>query len=261
MRGLATAAVIGASLLTTPGCGATAPVLTAPETHAVAATGTMIPATDPCAAVTTTTPVDEVTLACRERWSPYDVTEIPPSKELQMEHVPAAPTVVNMTGGAVPDTTAQRWADASNRDSGWWKWAEASDQLFFLRHLVGPALIPAADVEALQNGAAIAQPDCNLYPISSKLFAIGPEGRAYFARRNEHIDDRYVFVVAYSGPCSETVRAADGRFTSIVDLTTTTTVFTPGVLRNDPVLGDIWFGDAGGSCQDPLGPPAAWCGR
>ena len=215
----------------------------------------------PCADVTTTTSIDDVTPACQEQWVPYGVTEVPPANELTLEHVPNAPTVVNMTDGAVSDVTAQHWADASNWDSGWWRWAQANSQLFVLRHLVGPALIPVAEVEALQNGGTVDQPDCNLYPISSMLFPVGDAGRAYFARKHLPTDDMYVFVVVYHGPCSELVKAADGQTTSIVDFTEDTTVFTPGTFRSDPVLGDLWFGDAGGNCQDPLGPPAAWCGR
>ena len=113
----------------------------------------------------------------------------------------------------------------------------------------------------MQGGGSVDQPDCDLYPLSSKLFAVGAEGRAYFARKRLPADDEYLFVVVYSGPCTETVHHVGGLVTSIVDFTADTTVFTPGVFRSDPVLGDIWFGDAGGNCQDPLGPPPAWCGR
>jgi hypothetical protein len=209
----------------------------------------------------TTTPLEDVGLACQDRWLPYEVSAVPPSNELQVEHVPAAPTVVNMTDGAVGDATAQHWADASNWDSGWWKWAQANDQLFVLRHLVGPTMIPADEVEPMQNGGTVDQPDCNLYPIMSKLFAVGAAGKAYFARRHLATADAYVFVVEYRGPCSELVTQANGQRSTIVDFTANTTVSQPGVLRHDAVLGDLWFADAGGSCQDPMGPPAAWCGR
>jgi len=205
--------------------------------------------------------IDDVAPACQARWVPYGVTEVPPANELTIEHVPNAPAVVNMTDGAVTDATAQHWANASNWDSGWWQWAQAHGQLFMLRNLVGPALIPVAEVEALQHGGTVAQPDCNLYPVSSTLFAVGDAGRAYFARKHLPTDDTYVFVVVYRGPCSETLKTADGVTSSIVDFTENTTVFAPGTLRSDPVLGDLWFADAGGNCQDPLGPPPVWCGR
>jgi hypothetical protein len=100
-----------------------------------------------------------------------------------------------------------------------------------------------------------------LYPLSWKLFPVGAGGRAYFARRNLPTGDAFVFVVVYSGPCSETLRSASGATTTLVDFTENTTVFSAGVLRHDALLGDIWFADAGGNCQDVSGPPPAWCGR
>jgi hypothetical protein len=252
--------LLGLWLLAATACGASAPAVdVAPKP--VAVTNAPPASTGPCAAVTTTTAITQVAVACQQLWSPYGVTEVPPANELAIEHVPLAPAVGNMTGGAVAETTAQRWANASNLDSGWWKWAQSNDQLFMLRFLVGPALIPADEVEALQTGGTVDQPDCNLYPLSWKLFAVGADGKAYFARKNLPTDDAYVFVVEYSGPCSETVHDSDGTTSRIVDFTENTTVFSQGVFRHDPVLGDIWFADAGGTCQDASGPPAAWCGR
>jgi hypothetical protein len=253
-------ALAGAWMLTVSGCGAPVPG----PTRSSPTTTPVHPATsvsDPCAGVKATTSIDHVSPACQQRWVPYGVTEVPPADELALEHVPSAPAVVNMTNGAVSQSTAQRWADASNADSGWWKWAQANDQLFLLRALVGPALMPADEVEALQNGGSVAQPDCNLYPLTWSLFPVGLAGRTYFARRHQPADDAYVFVVEYSGPCAETIRHSDGTSETVVDFTENTTVFSPGVFRVDPLLGDLWFGDASGNCQDPAGPPASWCGR
>jgi hypothetical protein len=261
VRGRATTATIGFWLLACTACGAVGPANAAIPRPSVTPTATEAPAKSPCAAVTTTTPIEQVSPACQQLWSPYGVTEVPPSNELALEHVPLAPTVINMTNGAVSDATAQHWADASNWDSGWWKWAQAHDQLFMLRTLVGPSLIPADEVDVLQDGGTVDQPDCNLYPVSWKLFPIDATARAYFARRNVPTAATFVFVVEYAGPCSETFRSASGKTSTFVDFTQNTTYFQPGVLREDPVLGDIWFADAGGDCPDPNGPPAAWCGR
>jgi hypothetical protein len=260
VRGIATTALMGGWLLAVTACAAAPPGRDLATRTAAAATAASV-ATDPCAAVTSLTSLGQVGLACQRRWSPYGVSEVPPSNELVREHVPPAPSVANMTGGAVSDATAQHWANASNRDSGWWQWAQAHDQLYLLRHLVGPALIPAAEVETLQTGGTVDQPACNLYPLRWTLFPVGADGRAYFARKNLPTDDAYVFVVVYAGPCSETLHGSSGGRTTIVDFAENTTVFSPGVLRSDPVLGDIWFADAGGNCQDPKGPPAVWCGR
>jgi hypothetical protein len=256
-----TAVLVCTWLLAASGCGTQAPAHPATSAPSAPPLPAASVSRGPCDDVTTTTPIDQVATACQELWSPYGVTEVPPSNELELDRVPSAPAVVNMTGGTVSDATAQHWANASNWDSGWWKWAQGNDQLFMLRHLVGPALISSQEVEALQAGARIEQPECNLYPIRSTLFPMSAQGRDYFTRKGLPADDAYLFVVVYSGPCSETFRYPDGRTANVVDFTTNTTVFTPGVLRHDPVLGDLWFGDAGGTCQDPLGPPPAWCDR
>jgi hypothetical protein len=260
MRGLVRVALAGVWVLAASGCGAAALAQTATQPALAAAAPSASPG-GACAAVQTTTPIEDVTRACQELWLPYGATEVPPADELAREHVPVAPTVVDLTDGAVPQATAQRWADASNRDSGWWKWAQANDQLLLLRFLVGPALMPADEIEVLQNGGTVSQPDCNLYPLSWTLYPMGAAGRTYFALKRLPTDDAYVFVVVYSGPCAETFHDADGTSTAIVDFTENTTMFSPGVLRSDPLLGDLWFGDAGGNCQDAAGPPAAWCGR
>jgi hypothetical protein len=263
VRGRVKTAMICSWLLACTACGAIAPANDAsprPSASLRPSAAVAAPAA-PCAAVTVTTSIAQVSPACQQLWSSYWVTEVPPANELALEHVPPAPTVANMTNGAVSDQTAQHWADASNWDSGWWKWAQGHDQLFMLRFLVGPSMIPADEVDVLQNGGTVDQPDCNLYPLSWKLFPVDATARAYFARRRLQTTAAYAFVIVYSGPCSETLRSANGTTSTIVDFTQNTTVFQPGVLRKDPVLGDIWFADAGGTCQDPNGPPAAWCGR
>lgn len=266
MRGRAKTAMIGAWLLACTGCGALAPGnagVPRSSTTATARTTPSVPAASnlPCADVTTTTPIEQVSPACQQLWEPYGVTEVPPTNELAQERVPAVQAVMNMTDGAISDKTALHWANASNWDSGWWKWAEGNDQLFMLRTLVAPSEIPADEVDVLQNGGTIKQPDCDLYPLSWKLFPVDATARAYFARRNLQTTAAYVFVIDYSGPCDETFRTSSGATSVRVDFTQNTTVFQPGTLRHDPVLGDIWFADSAGNCQDPDGPPAQWCGR
>jgi hypothetical protein len=189
------------------------------------------------------------------------VTMVPPPDILQQEHVPPAPHVVNMTNGAVSDADAQHWADANNWGSGWYKWADEYGQRFLPSHLVGPALISTSDEQALQNGARIDLPDCALYPLSNALYPILPDGKAYFAGKNLPTDDSYVLVVSYSGPCAATAIYPDGHTQLIPQTSAHVVGFVPGVLRHDPVLGDIWFTDAGGSCADPKGPPQEWCSR
>jgi hypothetical protein len=208
-----------------------------------------------------TTPIDAVPPACAALWQPYQVTKVPPSDILQQEHVPPAPPVRNMTNGAISDAVAQHWADASNWESGWLKWAEANDQLAFLTHVTGSDTIARDERVALEAGATIAQPDCNLYPAANTVFRVFSDGYAYFARKGLPTDDAFVIVAVYAGPCSAQASYPDGHTAVVPGLASTTTAFAPGVLRSDPILGDLWYVDAGGNCQDPAGPPGQWCGR
>jgi hypothetical protein len=117
------------------------------------------------------------------------------------------------------------------------------------------------DEAALADGASIVAPDCDLYPASYTLFPIADEGKAYFARKGLPTTDGYLFVALYKGPCTVTSTYPDGHVVMRVDFENPTLVFQPGSLHVDPVLGDLWFGDAGGNCYDPLGPPREWCAR
>jgi hypothetical protein len=253
-------ALTGTGLLAA-GCSSTQPSASHVSSRP-SATASASPAGGPCASVRTTTPITVVPEACAELWAPYQVTEVPPPDILQQEHVPPAPKVVNRTNGAVSDADAQRWADASNRDSGWYKWAYAFDQPGLLSHLVGTALINREQNQALADGAHIDVPDCDLYPVSNALYPVTAQSNNYFNKKGFHLSDAYVFVVTYRGPCQLTTTYPDGHQASQGPFfTEPTVVFVPGQFIQDAVLGELWFGDAGGGCQDPAGPPSEWCGR
>src|ERR1700694_4527709 len=127
---------------------------TPPSPCSSAAPSASVTVGGPCASVKTTTAIADVPPACAALWAPYQVTKVPPPDILLQDHVPLAPPVKNMTTGAVSDADAQLWANASNRDSGWYKWAEANDQQTFLRHLVGAAVAASAvEQQALAAGA------------------------------------------------------------------------------------------------------------
>lgn len=217
-------------------------------------------ATSACASVRTTTPIDKVSAACAALWQPYQVTMVPPPDVLKQERVPSAPPVKNMTNGAVSQGEAQHWADANNWDSGWLKWADAVDQPLLLTHIAGPALIAPEQQLALQQGASVRDPDC-IYPTSNELFPLGPDGKKYFAAKGLPVDDAFVFVVTFAGPCASTATFPDGHSESLPGTNGPVTAFVPGTLRHDPLLGDVWFTDAGGGCNDSAGPPGEWCGR
>ena len=257
---LVTRTVLGGICLLTAGCSGAASTPTPRASTTPSASPSAV--TSACASVHTTTAIDKVPAACQVLWEPYHVTMVPPADELQQEHVPAAPTVKNMTNGAVSQADAQHWADADNLGSGWYKWAEEFDQPFLLDRLGAGSLVKSDEEQALSQGESILQPDCNLYPTTVALFPIGPGGQAYFSRKNLPADNSYVLVeTASGGACAATVRYPDGHTTSLPELTNTIPFFASGGIRHDALLGDVWFADAGGNCNDSYGPPAEWCGR
>src|SRR5205807_9871706 len=198
-------------------CGGTGTVTPTAGTPRVTATPSASPS-GPCASVRTTTAIEDVPPACAALWRPYGVTKVPPPDILQQEHVPPAPPVRNKTGGAVSDAEAQHWADASNYESGWVKWAEANDEPGLLRHLSGPAVILPAEVAALEQGATIAQPDCNLYPSAVAVFRVSQLDNSYLARKGLPTDNSFAIVDVATGPCSARATYPDGRTAYIAAL-------------------------------------------
>ena len=258
MRRLAIVAMLGMGW-SVAACGSSS--TTAPSTGSSASPSASVTVGGPCASVKTTTAIADVPPACAALWAPYQVTKVPPPDILLQEHVPLAPPVKNMTNGAVSDADAQLWANASNRGSGWYKWAEANDQPAFLRHLVGPALIPADEQQALAAGATIQLADCNLFPTRNALYPVSASAQAFFGRKGLPTHNRFALVVAYPGPCAENVTYPDGRTQTIQASTGPSVVFVAGEFRADTLLGPLWYADSSGSCQDTAGPPPEWCGR
>lgn len=255
--------MLGGSCLLMSACsgGGTTPTARASQSASASASASPSTVATACASVHTTTPITKVPTACELLWEPTHVTLVPPVNILEQEQVPPAPPVKNMTNGAVSQADAQHWADAANWESGWDKWAEANGQSFLLTRLTGPALVSTADVQAMEQGATIEQPPCDLYPTSYALFPVGADGDAYFTRKGLPADMAYVLVAVYTGPCHPVATYPDGHQQTLPGLEKTSTGFVPGKLQHDPLLGDIWYADAGGNCDDPVGPPAEWCGR
>ncbi|MBV8527559.1 MAG: hypothetical protein JOZ75_04530 [Candidatus Dormibacteraeota bacterium] len=190
------------------------------------------------------------------------MTKVPPSNELSLEHVPPGPPVDNRTNGAVSNADAQAWVNAGNRESGWFEWAEASGQLPFLAHISAESLLNPAERTALDAGATIDQPACNLYPAAAALFPIGADGLAYFGSGTLNVNDKYVIVAQFPSPCSPGVaKYPDGHLATLNEPFVSSTAFIPGQIVHDLVLGDIWYSDGGGNCNDPKGPPPEWCAR
>src|ERR1035437_760935 len=161
------------------------------------------------ASVATTTPIEQGPAACATVWAPYGVTKVPPAN--LTDATPAAPTVVNETNGAVPDSQIATWILASNRDSLWYRWAEANDQATLLPHLGKLSLDPRSELQAMASNEPISQPDCPLSPTNLKIPSIRPEDLRFFTSRGQTVSDAYVFAGTYSAPCYVTATTASGQ--------------------------------------------------
>lgn len=210
-----------------------------------------------CAGVTHTTPIGRVAAGCRALWQALGATEVPPYG--LESRVPRSPRVENRTGGAVTDAEARKWAVAANRANVWFQWGEANDQYAFLSHVVATNWLSPDETRILRAGGRVFQPNCVLFPARVRLFPIDSGERAYFTEHGQYTGDRYVFVNTYRPRCVVTYVTAAGKKGSLAALTTTSVAFDVGSLQDGgPLLGEIWFQTAFGSCTDQ-GHPAAWC--
>jgi hypothetical protein len=195
--------------------------------------------------------------ACRAVWQPYGVTVVPPYR--LADRVPRTPRVENDTGGTVTDAQAQQWAIAANRANVWFQWAEANDQFRFLDHVLSPSLLSPDEARILRTGGRVFQPDCVLFPVRVRLFAIDSAERAYFTGRGQYTGDKYVFSNTYRPRCAVRDVTASGKRGILATLTTMSVAFNAGSPQDGGAeLGEIWFQTAYGSCSDQ-GRPTAWC--
>jgi hypothetical protein len=237
-------------------CGSPSPA----RTPSVAVTASPAPrpsaATGACSAVTTTTPIDQVSAACAALWAPYGVTKVPPAN--LTDTTPTTPQVVNATNGAVSDAQLSEWIAASNRDSLWYRWAEANDEIGLLPRLGVESLDPAVELKAMAAHEPITQPDCALFPTKVRVFAITPTDQQFFAGEGESVSSSYAFVGSYPGPCAVTAQTASGQTQTLASYPSSSVTFYAGHVTNDALLGEILYYDGAGNCAD-RGAPTAWC--
>jgi hypothetical protein len=248
--------VVTSMVVAVSSCGTPAPTHTAPPTPSPTAASRPSAAAGPCASVTATMAIAEVPAACAAVWAPYGVTKVPPAN--LTDSVPPPPDVVNGTHGALSDAELKQWVLASNRDSLWYRWAEANDQSALLPRLGAMSLYPTAELQALAANESITQPDCALFPTKLKAFAISAADRQYFISRGQSVSDAYVFVGAYVGACVVTAMTVTGKTITIASYPTAGTTFFASHITNDPLVGPLLYADGAGSCADPAA-PAAWC--
>ena len=237
-------------------CGSPTPSRTSSPTAAPTATPRPSAAAGACASVMTTTPIEQVPAACAALWAPYGVTKVPPANLTDGTPVPT--TVVNGTKGAVADADAQKWALAVNRTGVWLRWSEANDQFQLTTHLESPQVVNGIVDAAMRRGTRVTDPDCDLFAQRYLLVANDVQGTSFFSSFGQSIRDMYVFIERYPGPCAITVDSQSGSTQTLLATPVALSSISAGNVLDDPVLGDIWFGDGAALCTT-RGAPTAWC--
>ncbi len=214
-------------------------------------------AAGPCASVRTTTAIDQVPAACAALWAPYGVTKVPPAN--LTDSTPVPPAVVNATNGAASDADAQAWALAANRTGMWLQWSEANDQYGLTTRLEGPRVVNARLDQLMRAGVSITDPNCDVFAARYRLFPMTADGQRFLTSFGEVSTAPFVLVASYSGPCSLLAHFPDGRAETLFPAPGEVVTVLAGTTRHDPLLGDLWFVDAGALCSHS-GAPVAWCG-
>jgi hypothetical protein len=247
---------VAMSVIALTSCGSSAPIhtTTAVPRNPVAAHPSA--ASGPCASVTTTTDIGQVPAACAALWAPYGVTKVPPVN--LTDSTPAPPVVTNGTEGAATDAVVASWAVASNRGSVWYRWSEANDQPTLLAKIGRPSLLPPSELQALDAGGTVLQPDCAIFPEKESAFEAGSDGVRYFSSFGQSVQGDTVLVAKFPGLCNVTARAPDGQVRTIASYGSAGVTFYAGHMVDDPLLGEIWFTDGASNCQSGA-PPTAWC--
>jgi hypothetical protein len=249
---------VAMSVIALTSCGSSTPVHTATAVSPTPVGAHPSAASGPCASVTTTTDIGQVPAACAALWAPYGVTKVPPVN--LTDSTPVTPVVTNLTDGIVSDSQLASWTLASNRDSVWYRWAEANVQPALLSRLGVVRLDPAAELEALASGESVAQPDCDLFPQRVRVFPITPADHQFFIGEGETLSSAsaYAFVGTYAGGCVVTAKTASGQTIDLASFPSAGVTFFAGHVVNDPVLGAILYYDGAGNCDD-RGAPTLWC--
>jgi hypothetical protein len=147
---------------------------------------------------------------------------------------------------------------AANRAAVWDRWVEKYDQTALLDHLLTRGLVPAAELSAMSQGAQIDQPDCSSFGRRYAVFQIGPDGGALFSRLGQHPTAGFVLAITFPGPCKIVATYPDGHKTALFSFTGSGTTVFAGSLRDDTVLGTLWYSEAAADCSSqPV--PATWC--
>jgi hypothetical protein len=192
------------------------------------------------------TPMSKASAALRVPWTPYEVTVIA-SKTL-LTDIPPLPPLTNNTGGVIDGPTAEAWERGFMLEAAWATFAWDNLQTDFQQHVAGSRYynVDTKLQDAAKKGGRPALLPCALFPTQLTLQPISAKEQTEvtFADRTQ-----YEFSAQFQRPCAVQISYADGS-TGSVELPGPLNFY--GEMREDPLLGEIWFS---GTVAEPLDSP------
>jgi hypothetical protein len=198
------------------------------------------------------TPLAQAPAQLQQVWTPYDVTVIPSRHVL--DGMPAPPTVINMTNGALSNADAQALAWAEYRENALLGWLEARVQPGLNDHLREHGLFTGIIGNTVRAGTSVNNPPCDLYAAKMAVVPIDASIRAFEAGKGYTVTAQYAIVDLYTGGCTVTTATGQSLFS---DQSNTIDIET-GAIRHDDVLGDFFYAESGRDCNTSTEIPA--CG-
>lgn len=202
------------------------------------------------------TPFAQAPAQLQQAWAAYGVTLIP-SRHV-FDNVPAVPSVVNKTNGALTQAQVQQTGLAFYRSEALWGWAAANDQMKLQLYLGNEGFLNTAAGAAENKGEAVQEPRCALYPSQLAVVPVDASIKSFLEHLGYTVSSAFALMQNYGTPCSVSARTSAGeqvieQWAFGLDLQVET-----GSERDDPVLGLVYVGEAARDCPEsgyPTPPP------
>lgn len=181
-------------------------------------------------------------------WAAYGVTLIP-SRHV-FDNMPAVPTVVNKTNGALTQAQVQQTGLAFYRSEALWGWAAANDQTKLQLYLGNEGFLNTPAGAAESKGEPVRDPACELYPTQLAVVPVESSIKTFLEHFGYTVSSAFALVQNYKTPCSQSAVTTAGekviqQWAFGLDLQVET-----GSEREDPVLGLVYVGEAAHDCPE-----------
>lgn len=248
---LAACASAPAATRTASSTPATIPTPSHPDPNATA-----VP--DPGAWPEQDTPYAQASAQLQQAWAAYGVTIIP-SRHV-FAGMPVVPTVLNKTNGALTQAQVQQIGLAYYRTNALWGWASLHDQTKLQLYLANQGFLNTAAGDAESKGEPVQEPSCALYPTQMAVVPVDSSITSFLQAHGYTVSSAQALSEGYKTPCTITALTGNGPTAVFGEKFGTTLDIETGSTRADPVLGLVYFREAGRECPES-GLPTPWPGE